>query len=250
MCRLLGVVAREPAVLSELLVDDLTPFLALACEHNDGWGVASVTSSGSVVSEKEPERADESERFHGLVDACTTDAALIHLRMASPQFAVGPENTHPFGDERVAFAHNGDFTPSTCLDETIGGELLATAQGDTDSERLYLAVRRRLDDGMEPPKALLSAAADVRTLAERLVSLNCLLLTPSALFAYTAHNPDSEVIVRRGQGYFALHYRQDADKVVVASTGWPQTQPLWSPLPEGHVLEIRREDLRTVLHGG
>jgi hypothetical protein len=81
-------------------------------------------------------------------------------------------------------------------------------------------------------------------------SLNCLLLTPDALYAYTAHDPHSDVIRRRGPGHLALSYRTDADAVVVASTSRPQKPPTWSTLPEGHVLEIRRGDLRTVVHFG
>ncbi|MDX6356312.1 MAG: hypothetical protein QOF98_3215, partial [Streptomyces sp.] len=41
MCRLMGVVARQPEPLSDLFADDLAPFLAMACEHSHGWGVAS-----------------------------------------------------------------------------------------------------------------------------------------------------------------------------------------------------------------
>ncbi|MFG2884061.1 class II glutamine amidotransferase [Streptomyces sp. NPDC048297] len=249
MCRLLGVVAGEAATVSDLLADDLDPFLALACEHGDGWGLASRAPAGSVETVKEPERADLSPGLRPLLDRCTTDTALLHLRMATPGIPVTPANTHPFGDARAAFAHNGDFTPVTCLDDTIGPDLLATAQGATDSERFHLAVRRRMDDGLEPAKALLQVADDIRARATRFVALNCLLLTPSALYAYTEHDPRSEVIQRRGTGYFGLHYRRENGKVVVASTGWAQPEPRWTLLPERHLLEIRRDDLGTVTHG-
>ncbi|MFI5679922.1 class II glutamine amidotransferase [Streptomyces cellulosae] len=250
MCRLLGVVTREPVPLKESLAEDLAPFLAMACEHCDGWGIASVTPDATVASVKEPVRADTSDRFERTVSELTTDAALLHLRMASPQFPVVLGNTHPFGDQRMAFAHNGDFSPADCLDPVIGGELLTTAEGDTDSERFYLGIRLRIDDGMEPPKAMAAAAADIRALAPGFASLNCLLLTPDALYAYTSHDPHSDVIRRRGAGYFALSYRTDADAVVIASTGWSQNPPTWSALPEGHVLEVRRGDLATVVHDG
>lgn len=96
----------------------------------------------------------------------------------------------------------------------------------------------------------MTTAADVRSLAAGSASLTCLLLTPDALYAYTAHDPHSDVIRRRGPGYFALNYRTDSNAVVVASTGWGQHPPTWATLSEGHVLEIRRGDLRTVVHAG
>ncbi|WP_051777839.1 class II glutamine amidotransferase [Streptomyces violaceorubidus] len=248
MCRLLGVVSRTAAPLSSLLAEDIPPFLALACEHGDGWGIASLTTEGSVTSAKEPAAADRSERFLPTLCGTRTDAGLLHLRMASPGLPVRAENTHPFGDTVVGFAHNGDFTPATCLDDVIGEEGLARAEGQTDSERFYLATRRRIDTGMTPPRALLATAADIRARATGSASLNCLLLTPRGLYAYTAHDPRSDVIRRRGADFFALKYRRSADRVVIASTGWPQESPRWSTVPEGQVLEIRRHDLSTVLH--
>lgn len=250
MCRLLGVVAREPLPLGELLAEDLSPFLAMAWEHADGWGVASVTPQSTVATVKEPLRADTSPGFQRVVRELTTDSALLHIRMASPRLPVVPGNTHPFGDQLMAFSHNGDFTPVDCLDPAIGEEALSTAEGDTDSERFYLAVRLRMDSGMAAQEAIMSAADDVRSLAKSSASLNCMLLTPDALYAYTAHDPHSEVIRRRGPGYFALRYRVGADAVAVASTGWPQDPPTWSTLPEGQVLKIRRGDLSTVVYAG
>jgi predicted glutamine amidotransferase len=250
MCRLLGVVSRRTAPLGELLAEDIEPFLSLACEHGDGWGVASVAPDGSVITDKSPAPAHVGDRFRDTLRATAGDAALLHLRMASPGVAPLPGNTHPFGDGSVAFAHNGDFAPLSCLDDEIGEARLAGAEGGTDSERFYLAVRRRMDEGMEPPRAIRATAAGIRARATRFASLNCLLLTPDALYAYAAHSPHSEVVRRRGADFFTLNYRRHADSVVVASTGWPQAAPRWVTLPEDHVLEIRRGDLSTVVHGG
>ena len=63
MCRLLGVVARQPQQIGGLLADDLDPFLALACEHKDGWGVGLRAGDGTVRSVKDPERGDRSDRL-------------------------------------------------------------------------------------------------------------------------------------------------------------------------------------------
>ncbi|MFE1852188.1 class II glutamine amidotransferase [Streptomyces sp. NPDC059489] len=248
MCRLLGVISGTPRPLNELLSDDIDNFLQLAREHGDGWGLGLRSNNGTIETRKDVERADRSHQLRGLLNTSTTDAALLHLRMASPDFALTHSNTHPFGDNTMAFAHNGDFMPSTVLDDLIGPNKLAAAQGDTDSERLYLGIRQRIDDGVDPAKAILQTADEVRTRSDQLMSLNCLLLTPDALFAYAEHDPHSEVITRRGPGYFGIHYRQDADKVIVASTGWPHPEPLWSALPERHVLQVTTGTLDLTLH--
>jgi hypothetical protein len=127
---------------------------------------------------------------------------------------------------------------------------IATAEGDTDSERFSLGIRLRMDSGMEAQKAIMSTAAGIRSLARSSAGLNCMLLTPDALYAYAAHDPHSDVTHRRGPASFALRCRVRTDAVVVASTGWRQDPPAWTTLPEGHVLKIRRDDLSTVVYAG
>ncbi|MEK8174622.1 class II glutamine amidotransferase [Streptomyces sp. M19] len=113
--------------------------------------------------------------FQRAVREVATDTALLHLRMASPRSPVVLENTHPFGDRQMAFAHNGDFLPVDCLDGTLD---TSRAAGDTDSERFYLGIRRRVDDGARPHVAIMATAAELMSRARGYASLNCLLLTP------------------------------------------------------------------------
>jgi predicted glutamine amidotransferase len=143
----------------------------------------------------------------------------------------------------VAFAHNGYFTPYDALDELIAPELLAGAAGSTDSERYFLRVLTLLRE-TGPADALARAAADVRERAAAYASLNCLLLTEDALYAYADEDPESEVSRRRGPDFFRLRYRVDEDRVVIASSGIPQPDDRWTVLPYREVLEIRRADLR------
>jgi predicted glutamine amidotransferase len=254
---LLGVVSRTPARLSDLLADDLAPFTALAAEHKDGWGVAywgatDLPASGdagagtdlAIVKSQDP--AHTSMAFARTVAGVSTDAALLHIRMATPGLAVNLDNTHPFTTGPIAFVHNGEFTPPEAINALIDPDLLSGAQGTTDSERFFLLVRTHLRDS-DPATALALAAADIRDRAG-IVGLNCLMLTPEALYAYVEYNPEAEVFQRREPDYLSLHYRVEPDHFVVASTGWPQPEPAWTLLPEREVLEIRRGSLRVTRH--
>jgi predicted glutamine amidotransferase len=249
MCRFLGVVAHEPAPLGSLIGEDLEPFLSLACEHGDGWGVAHRDAEGAIRTTKAPERGDTSDRLRAWLDTCVTDMAMVHLRMASPGLPVSPGNTHPFGDTLAAFAHNGDFRPRDCLDPAIDGRLLDTAEGQTDSERYYLAVRTRMDAGVPPAKAITQVAEEVRLLADTSMALNCLLLTPTSLYAYHEHDPGSEVIGRRGAAYFDLYRRDDDRGTLVASEGWAHPEPRWQGVPGRSVLELPAAGRESVPHG-
>jgi predicted glutamine amidotransferase len=246
MCRLLGVVSRAPMRLADSLSDLLGPFAELSCEHPHGWGVAAWHGTGELAVDKDTAAARLSPRFREVARDTVTDAATLHIRKASPGLPVEPANTHPFTAGTIAFAHNGYFTPVDAVDDLIGPELLAGAAGNTDSERYFLRVLARMRDE-DPIDALALAAADISARAD-IGSLNCLLLTQDALYAYAEENPESEVSRRRGPDFFRMRYRVDADRVVIASSGIAPDEAAWTVLPYRQVLEIRRTDLRVSTH--
>lgn len=248
MCRLLGVVTRAPLPLAIALDDLAVPFTDLSREHRDGWGIAAWPVQGAgprVVKDTAP--AADTRQWDEALTGTLTDAAILHLRLASPNLPVVPGNTHPFTVGTLAFAHNGFFSPYDALDGLIDADLLAHRAGSTDSERFFLRVLTLLRDE-DPVDALAHAAADIRARAASFASLNCLLLTEQALYAYSDEDPDSEVSRRRGPDFFRLRYRTEHDRVVVASSGIPQPDEDWSVLPYGRVLEISRAGLRVSVH--
>jgi predicted glutamine amidotransferase len=268
MCRLLGVVTSRPAPLERVLASDLAAFRRLADEHGDGWGLAyhpaagaggstdggpdgrpdgGAAAVGGPVVRKAPGHALSDTGFDAAVRDAETAAALVHLRNASVGMPLTPANTHPFAADGVALAHNGWFAPRSAVDP-LAERTGYTCAGDTDSERYFALVLAglRAGPGHEAPHlALAGAAARIDAVAE-IESLNALLLTPDALFAYARYEP-SVVLARGGDAdSYGMAYRTDttpdgAWRVVVASNGWEQPSPAWRPLPNGSVLEVRRD---------
>jgi predicted glutamine amidotransferase len=248
MCRLMGVVTRAPLPLAETLSDLTAPFTELSREHRDGWGIAAWPGQGGglrVVKNTAP--AADTRLWDAALTSVLSDAALLHLRMASPGLPVISGNTHPFTAGALAFAHNGFFTPYDALDDLINTGLLAGANGNSDSERFFLRVLTLLAEEGDPVEALVRATADIRSRSS-FASLNCLLLTEQALYAYSDEDPESEVSRRRGPDFFRLRYHTDGNRVVVASSGIPQPDGAWDVLPYRRVLEIRRSSLRVSVH--
>jgi predicted glutamine amidotransferase len=245
MCRLMGMVSGTPAPLSDKLSDLLDSFTRLSCEHADGWGIATWRHGElGVINDIAP--AHDSPLYPAAL-ADTTDAAILHLRLATPGIPLELSNTHPFRLGALAFAHNGCFSPINALDDLIDPELLAETAGTTDSERYFLRVVSLLRT-KDPIDALETAAADIRERAE-FASLNCLLLTEDALYAYSDEDPESDASKRRGPEFFRLRYQVRADRVAVVSTGIAGPHDMsWIVLPYRHVLEIRRSDLRVSTH--
>jgi predicted glutamine amidotransferase len=239
VCRLLGTVSTTPVTLDEVLGGEREAFLALAAKHGDGWGHAWSTGRGLELR-KAPDSALTSAELAGLAAGQPAEAALTHLRWATLGLSVRSANTHPFSGAGVAFAHNGSIEPPEALDGLVAPALRAQRQGDTDSERYFLAVLSRMADGASPQEALAATVADVLASGAQVHSLNCLLLTPDALLAVCCYDVGSH----GDPDYYPLLHRRSGDTVVVASTGWTDSAG-WSTVSNGQMLVVERGSLST-----
>ena len=161
MCRLLGWVTTAPTTLLDLLGEaDLDAFTELSRRHADGWGVARATATGTKVH-KRADAARTSRAFRSWARGHATDLGMAHLRWATLGLGVGVENTHPFTDGTVAFAHNGSVLPPGSLDRLVASDVARLRRGTTDSERYFLALLTRLRSGR--PRARRCARRSTRS---------------------------------------------------------------------------------------
>jgi predicted glutamine amidotransferase len=248
MCRLLGVVSRRDARLTELLGQDLGPFVELSSIHCDGWGIAAWDTDDSLVVTRQPGAANLEPRLTAVTDTLITDAALLHLRKASAGMRMATSNTHPFAAGSVAFAHNGYFSPADTVGQALADLRAPTLEGDTDSER-YFAMVTALMRREGPVDALLRAAEIITEGAGEVVALNAMMLTRDALFAYCQYAAGATSAgLESGGSSYDLRFRAEQDRVVVASTGWAETDQTWQVLGQHSVLEVRRHDLAVSVH--
>ena len=245
MCRLLGWVTRVPTTLHDLLDEqDLHDFTELSARHADGWGVARATETGVKVH-KRPQPARSSRSFGAWARGHATDLGMAHLRRATMGLTVAIENTHPFTDGRLAFAHNGSVLSPASLDRLVSPQVTRLRRGTTDSERYFLAVLSNLADGATPHEALRDTVAAIERTSP-FTSLNCLLMTPDELVAVCRFDPDGPV-EDEAPDYYRLRYRVTDDAVVISSSGWGRD---WHELANGDLLVVRRGTLAgTVLPG-
>jgi predicted glutamine amidotransferase len=245
MCRLLGWVTRRPTTLRDLLDEqDLRDFTELSSRHCDGWGVGRATETGAKVH-KRPDPARSSRAFDAWARGHAGDLGIAHLRRATMGLHVGIENTHPFTDGRIAFAHNGSILSPSSLDRLIAPDVARLRRGTTDSERYFLALLSRMADGATPREALHETVADIERTSP-FTSLNCLLMTPGELIALSYHDPDG-ALEQEGPDYYHLRYRVTDDAVVVSSSGWGRD---WQHLANGDLLVVRRGSLEVTVSAG
>jgi predicted glutamine amidotransferase len=241
MCRLLGWATRVPTTLSDLLGADLADFTRLSTKHGDGWGIARSTRRGVAVR-KRPDAARTSAQFAREAGRRRSDLGLAHLRWATLGLGVDRDNTHPFTDGRIAFAHNGSIRPPASLDRLLSARSQRRRQGTTDSERFFLAVAQLLRDGAAPEQALRGCADEIAATTD-FTSLNCLLLTPEKLYAVCRYDPAGRW-EDDDPDYYRLRYRVTPDAVVVASSGWGTG---WRELANGELLVVGRRTLETTV---
>lgn len=256
MCRLLGWVARPGITLRAALGDFNYPaFTQLARIHADGWGLA-YSADGGVTVRKSPEAASADPEFAALSTYAVTEAAIAHLRWATPGLPVEQRNTHPFRYGTSAFAHNGGIYPLDRLPELLAPPWQSRLQGTTDSEHYYLALMSEVENrGVDLPAAINRITA--RLAADYAPSsLNAMLLTSEALYVISCYDPTMrpELPVPRpsengwrgpvqesDETYFDLRFRRKDGAVVVASSGFPQPSDAgWEGLPNNSVLVVDR----------
>jgi predicted glutamine amidotransferase len=246
MCRLLGYVAREGTTVMDVVGgDEFEHFRHLARTHSDGWGAAWRTDGGGLATRVSVEAADDSRDFRAFAEGHRADAAIVHLRRCTQGLAVCEANTHPFTVGDVAFAHNGSVLPPESLDALIPAGFEVARRGDTDSERLLLAIAARMagDSGLSPRDAVI---ATLREVDERLeyTSLNCMLLTPDELIVASLFRPDmvrAYATFELAPDYYEMRYRTSGDAVIASSSGWPQEG--WTRLRNGELLVVDRATL-------
>lgn len=141
MCRLLGIVVREPRRFRQCLCEAPRSLAALGREHADGWGIAVHNEGVGWKLTKRSKSASSDPEFDS---AATDEGALLvaHVRKRTVG-AVALENTHPFRHGEWVFAHNGTIERVAELRVAIT-RAGAEPTGNTDSEVLFALLMDRL----------------------------------------------------------------------------------------------------------
>jgi predicted glutamine amidotransferase len=242
MCRLLCWATTRAQSLTEILGEPrLGEFTSLSQIHKDGWGVAGVTQPSSTVRVERstlPAFSDELLNEFATVRFC---GCVVHFRQASPGLRVEMDNTHPFVHDSFAFAHNGSILPHDGLDDVLTPRWRDRLTGTTDSERYFLAVMAEVDDGADIAEAIDTVVTRI-TRDYEASSLNAMFITPQTLYVVNSHDPakgPGPEMEPDGAPYYQLRLRQTSDAVVVASSGFPQTDDEgWETLPNHTLLTI------------
>ena len=156
-----------------------------------------------------------------------------------------------FGEGTVAFEHNGQFRVSDRMRTYYADNHLRPLGGTTDSELYFGLLMDFFSRTGSWPDAIVEAAAFItRDLwvddpADNPDALNCLLLTPDALYGYSQWEP-AKLKPESTPDTYVLRLAERPDAVIVTSTHWAVDAA--TPLPERAVVEVRRGTLEVTVH--
>lgn len=242
MCRLLCWASTSAQRLEDVLGQSgFTDFTNLSRLHNDGWGLASVAQSGSTPRVERSTSPAFSDKLLGEIVTSPFCGCLVHFRKASPGLRVEMSNTHPFVHGSIAFAHNGSILPQGRLNDLLAPRWRSRMTGTTDSEHYFLAIMAEIEGGLAITAAIDVVVTQI-TRDYETSSLNAMFITPTTLYVVNSHDiakaPGAEM-EPDGKPYYQLRMRRTLDTVIVASSGFPQSDDEgWETLPNHTLLTI------------
>ena len=245
MCRLFGYVARKPVMIAQQLGGIFDALVEVSRFHKDGWGIAWYDEKDTLHLSRTPEAAYVSSKFSSLIHSVYTDTCISHVRWATAGFPLCNINTHPFTNGKFAFAHNGAISPCEALETLIAPHFRNMIEGTTDSERYFLALLSAINQTSSPVEAFRTLLHNIHQQV-RSSSLNCLLLTPDALYALNDYDVNAP-LAQKEPDYFHLHYRVSPEDVMIGSTGLGQNDG-WEKLDNGQLLVVERGTLKVTVH--
>ncbi len=254
MCRLFGMSGgSEPVRATFWLLQAPDSLARQSRREPDGAGIGTFQADGRPIVDKQPLAAYEDRGFAQAARELESRTFVAHVRYASNGDLTLP-NTHPFEQDGRLFAHNGVIGDLASLEAELG-DARALVHGDTDSERFFALITREIAAARDVGEGIAAAA---RWVAANLpiLSINCVLITASELWALRYPDAHDLLVLERDAGGHEgsrplqhsserrIRVSSDAlgdRRAVVVATERMDDDPGWRPLRSGELLHVDGE---------
>lgn len=202
MCRLFGIIAKEPVAIEKWLVESKNSILEQSKEHKHGWGIAWL-ENGNFRIEKAITPAYKDKTFLALAKIINSKLNIVHIRKASAG-TIKIRNNQPFKRGKWVFAHNGTILNYKKLYHLINVKHL---EGETDSEAFFQLLMKNLKK-LCAEKAISNVVNDIAKLC-KYSSLNCIFSEGEKLYALCEY--------KKEPSYYRMNYLKANNRVIVSS---------------------------------
>lgn len=212
MCELLGFTSNHAADIREYL----KAFYSHSPQHPHGWGLMR-EQGGKRELVKEPVCASESCKIADIIEKTQPQTvALAHIRMATIGY-VKHENCHPFSGTDYSgrcwtLIHNGTIYSGKRL-----MKYLHTQTGETDSERIFLALKDEINE-KQP-----------RTLQERFEVVERFVISLAKRNKLNLMIYDGELLYVHQNMKDTLYYKAENGSIIFATV--PTDNGKWEKYP-------------------
>jgi predicted glutamine amidotransferase len=251
MCRLFGMSAAPHRDRATFWLLDAEDGLAQQSRREpDGTGLGAFSARGAPIVSKQPIAAYEDAAFSREARVLVSTTFIAHIRFASTG-GIARENTHPFEQRGRLLAHNGVIGDLDRLELELADDR-ALVRGDTDSERFFALVTRRIEQhGGDVTAGLVEAARFVADTLP-LYALNVVLTTATELWALRYPETHDLLYLERrpGENTRQLDHSGEAGTVrvrsadaarhpvVVVASERMDEDPRWRALASGELLHV------------
>jgi predicted glutamine amidotransferase len=268
MCRLLGLLSPDDRPAKPWLLDSELSLLRqsdIDPEHpqGDGWGVAwrkgpEIILTKGIAGAHAP---SERPRFVKAAEDARGPLVIAHLRKASNPMNLPKEklwaleNSQPFIEGEVIFAHNGAIPLPRETRERLG-RYASSPKGLNDSEVYFYLLLKCLEGEKDPPRAYVRAIKELKEVWEKNgkpgekphSGLNIIFSrSPKELWAfchYTGEHGTSLSGIKRP--YYEMCYREENGAAVVASEPTDRNEASWNPIASGRYMRATLADGRVM----
>jgi glutamine amidotransferase len=198
MCRLFGMSGGRRRVSATFWLLQAPDALSVQSHRDpDGTGLGAYATDDSPIVDKQPIAAYDDQAFGREARDLHSRTFVAHIRYATTG-AIASQNTHPFEQRGRLFAHNGVIGETDVLDAELG-DARALVEGETDSERFFALITRHIDAGADVGSAIAAAAGWVAAKLP-VLALNCILITPTELWALRYPDTHGLYVLERAAG--------------------------------------------------
>ncbi len=252
MCRLFGLTGAPHQVSATFwLVEAPDSLSEQSHREPDGTGLGCFDDHGRPVISKQPLAAYADKEFAHEARQLHAQTFVAHIRYASTG-ANSAQNTHPFAQDGLLFAHNGVIGGLDKLEAKLGSEM-SLVKGDTDSERFFALISQFRSQGHDVAGAIGAAAGWIAANLP-VYALNCIVISATELWALRYPDTHDLYVLDREAGgddgssplehQGAVHEIRvssqqlgDQPSVVVASEPMDTDQG-WRPMASGDLLHV------------